>query len=206
VGKEMITSNQTIEYIKKNLDKKNYLSLSISGSMPANILPKGDLDIFLIMRKDRQQQCLENLNTIMRDFVKRDKKVTYSFFRGPIKYAWKGLISFSIYNDDKPDQRESIFYEDKQFLKNVMKKSKTIGGVDIKDILKKRPILNDAINDAKIKKLKSKYKTLLKKNYIKYPQWKKIEGKWALVSNYRYAGKWYREYMINYYEKWNTKK
>jgi hypothetical protein len=199
----MKKSVEVIDYIKNNIDSRNYISLFVSGSIPEYLIKKKDLDIFVIMKKERTQQCLNNIDSIMKEYLHNENDTAYSFFRGPIKHTYKGLVSFSIYTDDDATIRASIYHENLKFLEQVQKTEKTLGGKKLCEVLKDAPHATMLKTDAsKNKKAHDRYKTLIEKNYIKYPQWTKIAGEWELVSKYKKTGKWYKQYLIEYFNKW----
>ena len=93
----MVTSKEAIDYVKKNLDGKNYISMFVAGSIPNELIPQSDLDIFIIVNGEYKNKFFNNLKEIMDEFVSKNKETVYSFFRGPLKYRNKGLIHFMVY-------------------------------------------------------------------------------------------------------------
>lgn len=120
----MTTSNEVISYLKKNLSKKYYVTMFVSGSLPKELEPGTDLDIFIVMKNEFRDNFFKNLDKIMKNFTNKNKKTTYAFFRGPIKYKNKALIHFIIYTDVIIKERVAFRQELIQILKITRKTQK----------------------------------------------------------------------------------
>ena len=133
----MVSSKQVINYVKDNLNSKYYLSFFIAGSMPNKLLPQTDLDIFIVINGKYRNEFFDNLTNIMDKFISKDRSITYSLFKGPIKYKTKGLIHFIIYTEEGNDEygnREQFKHELRGTLKKFIETGKIIKGKPIKDL------------------------------------------------------------------------
>lgn len=200
----MTTSKDTIKYIAKNLKKENYVCLFVAGSIPEELIPQSDLDIFIVVKNDKTQEFFDDLTKIMNSFLKTRKRIEYSFFRGPLKYKNHALIHFITYLENETDKRTkgSPFSEEAfHVLKSLMSKYRLIKGKDPKTLLKNYDFNNNTIKEKHRTKSEGKYKILKKEGYIKYREWKKINGIWKFTYTKKYASKWLKNYLLSYYEK-----
>jgi len=200
----MISSKEVIEYIKKNMDPLHYLSFFVAGSAPKSIAPKSDLDLIFVIKGEYKNQFFESLKCIMDKFLSKDNSAVYSFFRGPLKYQDKGLIHFVIYTEEGSDEfgnREQFKHELRETLKNFLNNGKVVNGKSIKFLLKKVDFTKRDDKFANHLVLKEKYAVLKNKGYIQFKEWKNTSRGWRLVKSKKYPNKFFRNYLINYFEK-----
>lgn len=200
----MKTSKEVILYLKKNLDIHNLLTVFYAGSIPNELTSESDLDIFIVMKKGKEDRFLNNLTRTMNKFIEKDNSVTYSFFRGPLKYKNKGLIHFIIYTEEHmPTTSFGDAFKDeiREVLKTLAQSAKVIKGKNPKAILKKIDLNVASKKGHDITKLKNKYKIFQEKNYIKYREWKKTKAGWRFNPTKKYASKFFRTYLMHYFKK-----
>ena len=200
----MTTSAEIINYLKKNVDKENYVSMLLVGSKPSELLPGKDLDIFLVIKGRRKNEFFENLVAKMDKFVEDNPNIIYSFFRGPIKDENKFLIHFVIYTEEKevdPNNKEIFINEQRTVLKNLTNSAELISGKSLNELLKKIDLNEkDKINGV-LDKTREKYEILKKENYIDYPEWKKTKEGWKMLRTKKLLSKYLRNYLLGYFEK-----
>jgi hypothetical protein len=200
----MTNSLEVISYLNKNLKKRNIVSLFIAGSVPNVLLPKSDLDIFIVIKAQRKNYFFENLANIMNPFVKNNKGIKYSLFRGPLKYNNLGLIHFIVYTEEKNsndyEDRVQFRNESRPVLKSFLKKSKIIYGKTIKQMTQEINWKDTNKFNEDILRLKDKYIILKNKNWIKYREWKNLNGNWEFIPTKKYPGKFLKKYLIHYFK------
>lgn len=201
----MTKSTEVIDYIKNNLDSKNFETIFAAGSLPDELIGGSDLDIFCIIKSERKNEFFEDIKEKMDKFLKNKPKLKYSFFRGPIKYKNKGLIHFLVYtHEDNPkdlDSSELFINELRQILKSYLSTGIVLCGKKLQ-LLMKNINLNDeqAIIEG-ISKTRKKYEILKKTNTINFPQWKKTSKGWKLLRTRIVASQYFRKYLIGSFEK-----
>ena len=198
----MTTSKEVIKYLEKNLDKKNILSMFIAGSIPLELIPGSDIDIFIVAKDKKEQKLLDNISSSMNQFKKVNNQITYTFYRGPIKYKHKGLVHILFYTEKESNKKMRYAYtsENTPVIKSHLKNAKIIYGKSIREIIKDIKLTNELYADAN-KRWTNKYKILLKKNRIKHPCWKKKNNRWIMEYHRKSPSKYLREYLIKYYKK-----
>lgn len=167
----MVSSREIIKYIKKNLDKKDYSSMFIAGSLPQNLVPTSDLDIFFVIPSSKKDYFFDNLSSIMDNFVKIHKGIIYSFFRGPIRYKHKGLIHFLIYTEEKIpnfNNTEQFVSESRLVLRKLLKTARVIRGKSLRELTKEADLKNKVVASKNVEKMKEKYNLLQNHNKISF--------------------------------------
>ena len=197
----MTTSSEAIYYLKKSLDKRYYVSMFISGSLPKELEPGTDLDLFIVMKDKFRNNFFNNLDKIMKNFIKKNKKITYAFFRGPIKYKNKALIHFIIYTDIPTKERVAFRQELLQILKNHKKNAKILYGKSINDLVKGIDLEDKEKQKAHIEKIRKRQRLFKKTGYIAYRKWKKVNGHWVLRRTWIKPGKFLKPHIKKYYQK-----
>lgn len=199
---KMVTSKEAIDYVKRNLNKRDYVSMFVAGSLPKKLLPQSDLDIFFIVDGKYKNQFFDNLKKIMDEFVSKNKSVTYSFFRGPLKYKYKGLIHFLIFTHEKEldmTNKELFLNEHISVLKNHLKSAKIIYGKSLSYLLKN---MNWERKDTSgTDWIKRKRKLLREENVIQYRLWKKTKKGWKFIRIRKKPSKFLKEYLLKYFSK-----
>lgn len=200
----MVSSKEVINYLKNNLNSKYYLSFFIAGSVPNELLPQTDLDIFIVINGKYRNGFFDNLTNIMDKFISKNKSVAYSLFKGPLKYKTKGLIHFIIYTEEGNDEygnREQFKHELRETLKNFLRTAKIIHGKSINELIKNIDFFkkDERLDNKKV--ISEKYETLKEKGYIQYKEWKKTKKDWQLVKVKKYPNKFFKEYLTHYFEK-----
>lgn len=200
----MVSSKEAIEYIKNNIDENNLVSMFVAGSLPNELTPKTDLDIFFVIKDSKKDDFFENLSFIMNKFIAKYKGITYTFFRGPIKYKNKGLIQCLIYTETTtPDfnDREQFVGESRHILKSLISTAEVIKGKSLLALTKGIDWSNIEKAKEDIDNMKRKYSLLQEKNKISYPEWKKTKNGWRFLRTNKYVSKFLKEYLSNYYSK-----
>jgi hypothetical protein len=200
---KMTKSLEVLTYLKKNLNKNNCISLFYAGSIPEELIPQSDLDIYYIIKNSRKNHALDELSNMMNKFISEHNGVTYSFYRGPIKYKNKGLVHFLIYleNQIEGKSRQAFSQENKPVLKSISSSAVVLLGKHPKELLEE-VVLDDNIGINKsMDSWKKKRDKLLKHNRIYHPSWKKIDGEWDFVRVYKTPSNFLRAYLLKYYEK-----
>ena len=198
---EITTSGEVINYLKKNLDKRNYLSMFITGSIPEQLVPQSDLDIFIIIKNSNRNQFFNSLTQIMDKFIINKKQITYSFYRGPLKYKYKGLIHFIIYTDIKTREGVSFNDEHLQLLKSFKEKAKIISGKTICELTSDIDWSLKEDKDMNKKWLKKKYDLFKKTKSINHKKWVKIGNNWKIRRIWKKPSKFLTGVLNEYYEK-----
>lgn len=196
-------SNEVVEYLKNNLTKKYYESLFYIGSKPEFLVPQSDFDIFFIVKNDKKNEALDELHYLMSKFVKQNEGVAFSFYKGPIKYKYKGLVHFLIYlRDEVPGKSNLAFSQDhKVVLKNAINLCTLVRGTHPEDLLK-HVNLNDEENiGASMDKWREKKKRLIDKNIMSNNCWKKKDDEWSLKKVYKTPSFFLRNYLLKYFDK-----
>ena len=176
----------------------------VAGSIPEELIPKSDLDIFIVVDGRYRNEFFNNLVAIINPFVKKRKGLTYSFFRGPLKYKNKGLIHFIIYTEEWNNEygnREQFKHELRETLKNFLKTGKVIMGKSINYLVRDVDFSKRDIKYDNTKVIGEKYKTLKDKGYIKYKKWKKTKKGWKLMRARKYPSEFFKNYLLNYFKK-----
>jgi len=199
----MVTSKEVIAFLRQHVSKQKYVGIFYAGSLPKILIPGSDLDIFLVMKHNKDQECLNELSTLMKIVQKNHTEITYSFYRGPVKYKHKGLVHFIIYSQNKQKNNPSAHFleENRQVLANLKKSAKTIIGKHPRTILGNFDVHDSNSNKETRERWIKKYKRLLRYNRIQHREWKKIRGKWKFRYTYKQPNKYLREYLIKYYKK-----
>jgi len=194
-----------VNYLKNSLNRENLETIFVVGSLPEELVGGSDLDIICVIKSENKDEFFEDVKNKMDNFLKDKPRLKYSFFRGPLKYKNKGLIHFLVYvyekNPKNPKSSELFVNESVQVLNSYLTTGKVLFG-------KKPSMLVKNVNQGNLQKLnigiaktKSKYEILKKKNTINFPQWKKTSNGWKLLRNRIFASKYFRNYLINYFEK-----
>ena len=126
----MIKSKEVLNILEEEIDPNNYISFFIAGSLPNKLEPNTDFDLFFVIKSKKVQEFFSNVTTIVSKIIRDKSKLTYSFFRGPLKYKDKALLHFIVYTDSlrrgSLTKREQFINEDPLVLKSLLKKSKII--------------------------------------------------------------------------------
>lgn len=197
------SSSSVVKYLKNNLTKRYYESLFYIGSKPEFLVPQSDFDIFFIVKNNKKNEALNELHHLMTGFVKKNKNITFSFYKGPIKYKHKGLVHFLIYlKDEVPKKSNLAFSQDhKVVLKNAMKQCNLIEGTHPKELLKHVNLDDEENVNASMNKWREKKKRLIEKNIMSNNCWKKKNNDWLLKKVYKTPSLFLRNYLIKYFEK-----
>jgi GNAT superfamily N-acetyltransferase len=201
---KMKTSKEVIEYLKKNIDRKDYTTFFTAGSLPEKLIPQSDLDLFFVIRNDRVDQFFDRLTRIMKRFLGNDRSARYSLFRGPLKYKNQGLIHFIVYTEDANENTnmgDAFKSELNHVKKSLLKTADIVSGSELKHIIKAEDLKNEKLSKKHIDKMKMKYTILKTKGYIKFREWKKTKNGWRFTYTRKYASDWFKDYLIHYYKK-----
>ena len=195
----MVSSEEVINYLKENLDKKDYISIFVAGSLPKKLIAGSDLDIFIVIKHSRKDNFLDNITNILNKFIKEHGEIIYSLFRGPIKYKDKGLIHIITYCDEK----EIIFPDDEilPILKSFKKTAKTIAGKDVLSLIKEQNLKDKNRLKADKLKIEEKYNFFKGNGYIKYKEWQKTKTGWELQKTIKRPDSFYKGILESYYQK-----
>jgi hypothetical protein len=140
----------------------------------------------------------------MNKFVKNNSGIKFTFYRGPIKYKYKGLIHFLVYTwDEKSDfkNRKQFISEARPVLKSLIKNSKLISGKSLNSLTEDIDFSDREVNDREIENIKSKYNLLCSKNKVSYREWIKTKRGWKFLRKSRPASKFLKDYLRGYYLK-----
>lgn len=200
----VIFSEEVIKFLRESLNKENYFSFFVGGSVPEKLISQSDLDLFFVVKDRRKNEFFENLVNIMDKFIQKNPKVVYSFFRGPIKYKNKGLIHFLIYTHgagyDK-ENKEYFLNEHRTVLKSLFSKSKLISGKPLRELFNGFD-LNERVATEKAKsRSNEKLEILRKEGYVNFPEWKKTDSGWKLLRTKKICSGFLKNYLIGYFEK-----
>jgi len=200
----MLSSGEVIKYVSANINRLNYSSMFIAGSLPEKLIPTSDLDIFFVIKGWKKDNFFENLTEVMDGYIKKHKEVTYTLFRGPIKYKHKGLIHFIVYTEERKhdfSDREQFIGESRPVLKTLLKNGKVVRGKSLESLLLgiNWSDVNTIEND--IANMKRKYSILQKENKINYKQWKRTPNGWKYLKTTKHVSKFLKEYLTHYFKK-----
>ncbi|MCR4327854.1 MAG: hypothetical protein NUV46_04725 [Nanoarchaeota archaeon] len=197
------SSEEVIKYLKTNLNEKNFLSFFTAGSIPKELIPGSDLDLFFIVRGTNKNNFFDSLDEISKKFIHKKRNITYSFFRGPLKFKTKALIHFIVYTEENHSafgNREQFKHELEPVVNSLINSSKLISGIPLNKLIKKISRDNRNLKED-INYLGSKYDILKKEGFIKYREWKKCGNDWKFLDAKIYPNKFLKNYLIKYYEK-----
>ncbi len=199
----MRTSEEVINFVKKNLEKKFYISMFVAGSVPEKLTPQSDLDIFIVMKNKYREAFFNNLNDIMDRFMRNEKNLTYSFYRGPLKYKNKGLVHFIIYTDVDTSEGASFKGELLQMLRIFKEKGsvRIISGQTISELTEGVDWNDKKRIEFDMGRVGNPYKLLLNKNLVIYKQCMKVNGKWKYTKTWKRPSKFLANYLSGYYLK-----
>jgi len=198
------TSKEIIKYLKTNLNKKYYESMFTAGSLPEKLIPKSDLDIFIIIKNEYINPFFDNLNLIMKEFTKKNKSVIYELFRGPIRHRNKGLIHFMVYTQkptETPEDHAPFMEEHYYTIRSLMKTANIISGKKLRSIVDLKKLKKEESGKAQYARSMEKYKIILKENIAPWREWTKTKKGWKLIKKNRRLNNFFREYLIKYYKK-----
>ncbi|MCF7866810.1 hypothetical protein K9L67_01705 [Candidatus Woesearchaeota archaeon] len=197
-------TKKIINYLKNNLNKENIGSMFLAGSQPEYLDMKKDIDVFFIMKRGRENEFLDDLTSRSETLVSSSKDMTYSFFRGPLKFSDKGLVHYIIYSE-KPLKHEkssdAFVNEAKQVLKCAGVKNTLIFGRTPSDYL-----IDVDLNDRNVlrkesDKFRTKYESFLENNFIEFGEWVKNSGAWSFERSRIYPDNFQKRYLKKYFLK-----
>lgn len=175
----------------------------VAGSMPRELVPQSDLDIFIVIKNRYRDAFFNNLKSIMNKFTRDKRNLTYSFYGGPLKYKNKGLIHFIICTDVRTHEGASFEEGLLQMLKHfkVSGNVKIISGENIAKLAK-----NVDWNDKKrakkdIESVSKHYAELINKKYVVYKQWKIVNGNWTFTKTWKKPSRFLFDYLCRFYKK-----
>ena len=173
----MVTSKEIISYLNENLDKNTYISFFISGSLPEKLVPQSDLDLFFVIDETKKDIFFDKLSKLIKKYINQsNEKITYTFFRGPLKYKDKGLIHFLVYTTNKntePLNKELFINEHRTVLISLIHSAKVINGKDLYELTRSVDLKDFHQLKSNNNRSNEKYILLKKEGYINYPEWKK---------------------------------
>jgi hypothetical protein len=198
----MLKSEGVINYLKENLDSENFISMFLAGSVPEELEPKSDLDFFFVIRGEKKDEFFEELTSLMDKFLKDEKNVIYSFFRGPIKFEHKGLVHFLVYTDESYDENGSMFSSERlPVLKGLLGSAELLGGKNFDELLREFDLDDEEKTEVDVKKGQNKYEILKEEGTVNYPEWKKTEKGWKFERTELKVSGWQKDYYVSYFEK-----
>jgi hypothetical protein len=169
------------------------------------LIPESDLDLFFVIDETKKDVFFNSLTQLMNLYIGRsDKKITYTFFRGPIKYKTKGLVHFLVYTISKnPNQtnKELFINEHKTVLISLVNTAKLIYGKNLNELVRDVNLKDSVQLENNVNRLKEKYEILKQEGYIDYPEWKKTRKGWQFLRTKKFASSFLKEYLLKYFEK-----
>jgi len=195
-------SKDVINYLKKKLNKNNFASLFICGSVPELLGPGKDLDLFVVTKTGREFNALNDLDKSMKKLINKYDKLTYRFLTGPMKYKHKGLIHILTYTEKPLKKHEKIHFEKEHqsVLVNLLKAKIILMGKHPKSLINNFPTKKEIDKDKK--RVKKNYTQLTKEGLVSKRQWVKTKDGWKRKKITMRPSKFLREEMLKYYKKW----
>ncbi|MDP3882037.1 MAG: hypothetical protein Q8Q31_04145 [Nanoarchaeota archaeon] len=201
----MKTSQEIINFLKNNIDEKNYTSLFIAGSFPMEAKPGTDLDFFFVIKNSKKNEFFENVVSVASQICKNNPEIDYSFFRGPLKLEYKSLLHFIVYTEkldnDSSTEKECFTNETRVVLKSLLKSHSLIEGKPLKDLLMNVDLSNVKEQEEYLERKKMHLRKLVDEGYIEYFEWKKIGKSWKYVLSKKFPDLKFKSYLIEYYNK-----
>jgi hypothetical protein len=200
-----VASSSVIRYVQDNFNPNHYETLFVGGSVPEIMVPQSDLDIYVSVKSENKNDFFSRLTFFMDSFIFYRQGITYSTYRGPLKYKNKGLIHFLCYTSDVGvdlSDKAPFRNENRLVLKSLLKNHTLLGGATLKDVLKDVNLEDTEVIGKEIEKLKWKLELLKTKGYNCHKEWKLNDGNWEFTQTKKYCSDFLKDYLIKYYEKY----
>jgi hypothetical protein len=180
----------------KKIPNNTYLSFFKIGSANNSIEEGSDIDLVFVIDEYVKNTFFDEALKRLMTLKKKDVKLDYTFFRGPIKYSDKKLIHFLVYT------KEQLLGENQPVLKSYLKSGKVIKGMKISNLLKGLKF-DRLLEDQK--HMEDKWKKIMCCNKIRYPEWSKTKNGWALKPKEIRLDSFQKVCWNNYTSKFKTK-